>query len=777
MPLLLPNLDDRRWADLVDEGRALIPVYGPEWTDHNAHDPGITLMELLAWIAESDIYSLNQISDADRRKFLKLVGITTRPPLPARVILSFSLSTAIPQLVLPAGAEFSSAAAPNAIRFRTSREVSLVAGSLAALQFRDAKGFQDLTPVWNRHRAFNPLGVAAQKDSEFYLGLSTALPVDVPANFYFTFADDRSSAEEKKRLLDEEELRAKNCRPGPLTNPCTKSTSSAPTSSDPPAEETPLRHPGVRIVWEFLALENGQQTWRALNPNQAEVDDRTRSFTLNGSVTIRVPAAMTPAKLGSGSLPLFYLRCRIAAGAFDAAPQLLDVAFNCVTAVQSIPLATHFKIAHDATIQYSPAGPPKPHDLSALYLELDTHSHISKLIFGAADSGDPLFRILEFAVPTAGAVGKLVVETAFLGAGNGMPAQQVTLPNAPIDVQNFQLFTLAGDAWNKWTLRPDFDSSSREDFHALLDPSSGTITFGNGENGRVPPSSSISSASTFAPSAGQCLIFATASVTSTATGNVAAKIVSRLSGDEHNRALFHDSSAVPDGLSQFKSKLASVSNPLPAIGGSAEETIAHASGRADQLITSVTRAVTLADYESLALRTPGTRVSRATAIANMHPSFPCFSAPGIVTVVVLPFLPAGRPVPTPGFLRAITSYLRRRRVIGTRVEVVGPTYVSIAVRASVQSTKGIAKAALQQSIVNALNSFFDPLTGGPNGTGWPFGRDVYRSEIMRIIGEVPGVDHVLSMDLLTGHSEAQCGNVCLGPISLVAGGNHEITVQ
>jgi hypothetical protein len=92
MPIPLPNLDDRRWADLVEEGQALIPLYAREtWTDHNAHDPGITLMELFAWIAEMDIYQLNRIPDRHKRKFLALVGITSEPPQPARTVLSFRL--------------------------------------------------------------------------------------------------------------------------------------------------------------------------------------------------------------------------------------------------------------------------------------------------------------------------------------------------------------------------------------------------------------------------------------------------------------------------------------------------------------------------------------------------------------------------------------------------------------------------------------------------------------------------------------------------------------
>src|SRR5450432_3468049 len=106
MPLLLPNLDDRNWADLVDEGRALIPVYGPEWTDHNPSDPGITLVELLASIAEMDIYQLNQISDREKKKFLGLIGIVPRPPRAAEAVISFVINGSLP-VALPHGLEFS----------------------------------------------------------------------------------------------------------------------------------------------------------------------------------------------------------------------------------------------------------------------------------------------------------------------------------------------------------------------------------------------------------------------------------------------------------------------------------------------------------------------------------------------------------------------------------------------------------------------------------------------------------------------------------------------
>jgi hypothetical protein len=56
MPLPVPNLDDRTFDRLVDEARRRIPVYAPEWTDHNVHDPGITFLELFAWLTEMQLY-------------------------------------------------------------------------------------------------------------------------------------------------------------------------------------------------------------------------------------------------------------------------------------------------------------------------------------------------------------------------------------------------------------------------------------------------------------------------------------------------------------------------------------------------------------------------------------------------------------------------------------------------------------------------------------------------------------------------------------------------
>lgn len=74
MPLPLPNLDDRRFDDLLEEARGLIPTLYPTWTDHNPTDPGIVLLELLAWLTEMVIYRVNRVPPASYITFLRLLN-------------------------------------------------------------------------------------------------------------------------------------------------------------------------------------------------------------------------------------------------------------------------------------------------------------------------------------------------------------------------------------------------------------------------------------------------------------------------------------------------------------------------------------------------------------------------------------------------------------------------------------------------------------------------------------------------------------------------------
>jgi hypothetical protein len=114
-----------------------------------------------------------------------------------------------------------------------------------------------------------------------------------------------------------------------------------------------------------------------------------------------------------------------------------------------------------------------------------------------------------------------------------------------------------------------------------------------------------------------------------------------------------------------------------------------------------------------------------------------------------------------------------------RIDVAAPEYVEVAVHATVHAIAGADTAALARSIADTLTMFFSPIDGGPDGTGWPFGRDVFRAEILRIVRGVSGVDYVEQLGFVVDgcNCHESCGNVCIGPIQLVASGAHEIEVS
>lgn len=74
MPLQLENLDDRTYKDLVEEALSMIPNYASNWTNHNPSDPGITLIEMFAYLTEMLIYRVNRITDDNVHAFLKLLN-------------------------------------------------------------------------------------------------------------------------------------------------------------------------------------------------------------------------------------------------------------------------------------------------------------------------------------------------------------------------------------------------------------------------------------------------------------------------------------------------------------------------------------------------------------------------------------------------------------------------------------------------------------------------------------------------------------------------------
>ena len=192
-------------------------------------------------------------------------------------------------------------------------------------------------------------------------------------------------------------------------------------------------------------------------------------------------------------------------------------------------------------------------------------------------------------------------------------------------------------------------------------------------------------------------------------------------------------------------------NPANAVESSAPDIaglIADAKLRATLALQSKDRAVTPDDFKYLASQAPGANVKRAYALALYHPNFPNGPIPGVVTVIVVPNSPDPAPTPNQTTLKAVCAYLDTHRLLTSEVYVVGPVYRKIKVQVQLVVNPSFDLATVKNTVQSNLSTFFDPLKGGPDGTGWPFGGTAYYSDVYRVIIQTPGVQRIQDNQLL-----------------------------
>ena len=842
MPIPLPTYDDRRWSDLVAEALTLAPGLAPGVTDFNAHDPGVTLYELIAWLVEGDLYRLNRVPDAHRRKFLALVGRPPRPPASARA--TAGLAAAPPgQRATPIGAEFAATAldgTPCVFRTRNAIDPALPAPTAALVQVSGTAPPVDRSGDLLRSNRLTALGDDPAPGAAAWLGFAQPLPIGVPLRLHLTFSSGRSGPEERRRIVAEIDARRLACRRPGVPAPCDAGGAGGEDAPEP----SPLAHHDARLAWDYY----GASGWTTLDAR-----DETRAFSLDGSVTFTLPAPATALTV-AGKGPFYWLRARLASGMLDTPPIIARVVVNALDLEQAAATVGRHPIAPGATVSGAPAAVP---GRARVTLRFDADGGVDRLAFDQ-DPAAPEAEVLGYRPAGAGR-GVLVLDLAALGISDETPDQSFALPAGPVRGDSLEVFTLeppatAGDfwTWQRWALRADFDAAKRGDRFATADLVSGLVRFGDGNRGFIPPDGSR--------------VFARCLATVGAGGDVKAGAVAGLAPGLRNWLLFDDRLAAgqrfaaanldavlaaspatawrdvaPAGYKDLAARFAApaVTQPDPASGGADAEDLDSAAGAAVAALAAPTRAVTAADYLDLALGVPGTALARAEVAPGRHPALGGLKAPGVVTVIVVPARRAAQPTPSPGLLEAVRRYLDRRRIVGTFAAVVGPTYLVVSVIATVQAAAGSLAARVLDDVTAALNLFLDPLRGGPAAIpappsvttasapgsaqvsvgvtnaagavnavgpsgptpipgvqllaattpalppppsapapppGWPFGRGVYFAEVLEVIQSVAGVDHVAALELSGDGGTPSCGDLCVGPLQLVAPGTHQITV-
>ena len=291
------ELDDRGFQELVSEARTRIAQRCPEWTEHNVSDPGITLIELFAWMTEMTTYRLNRVPDKIYVRLLELLGVPLRPPTPARTNVRFTLAAAPTQPMTIAAGE------TEVGTVRTAYEESVV------FEVVESRTIEPLSPsAYVTHRdglvrdVPVDVGVARPVGADRAAFSAVPLPGDA---IHLGFDEPLS------RLLMCIEVEAAPARGAGI---------------DP-------RRPPLR--WEMATGErpSGELTWERVTV----LEDTTGGFNF-GSGEVMLELAGTSERLPLGGHRMHWLRCRVASpqeageAAYERPPEVSSITASPVGA-------------------------------------------------------------------------------------------------------------------------------------------------------------------------------------------------------------------------------------------------------------------------------------------------------------------------------------------------------------------------------------------------------------------------------------------------------------
>lgn len=637
MSLAKPKLDDRTFQQLVDEAKKRIPHYTKEWTDHNVSDPGVTLIELFAWMTETMLYRLNQVPDLHLIRMMEMLGIRLQEPISAELPVTFWLSAPQAQpVVLPGGTEVASTQTETAqsIIFTTNEDRLIAPPQLKGLLSRVAGGAPG-TKRYKEHRWRENSADFGPNGEGIFSADGSPQPDDA---LYFGFDNDLS-----EHILGFEF----DCNPagGANVNP-----------NLPP------------YVWEASTGE-GQERWAVCDVDM----DTTRALNGTGRIRIHLP------KLGRYAVnqeTLYWVRVRLRG--------LTD---------------------EDKTMGMS------------------------------SYTKTPLVRKLSVASwgITANATHAELVKHEFIGRSDGSPNQQFRLQRTPILARSSDEQLIVhpdGEDRQFWQEVNDFGNSGFNDRHYTLDSLSGVLRFGPAvrqPDGTIKLYGAI-------PPRGANLFLQQYRTGGGTVGNVRAHVLNTLK------------TAIPF--------IAKVDNREPAFGGLDGESVEAAMMRMPQLLRTRERAVTEDDFEFLAMQGLPSHISRVKCIQPRPMDLGGKAKAGEVYVLVIPrifeaerLLTAEELAPSADLIGRLTDYLDQRRLLTVKMSVQSPNYRGVAVRVQLRPTPESNRVQLEQAILARLHRYLNPLTGGNEGKGWPFGRDLFISDVYQCLQGLPNIQFIRNVEM------------------------------
>lgn len=763
MPLTPPDLDRRRFDDLVAEARQRIPRYTPEWTNFNDSDPGMTLVKLHAWMTETILFSLNQVPDLNYIAFLNLIGLAPEPARPARTELTFTpdkLDKPSDPLVvyLPLGVKVAvnDPDLEQEVLFETDASATAVNAAFGAVivPMADAGADRQLVTIYDDKagattwiHSFEPFGPAPAAQATLFIGIVLRpLLAQAPANY----SEDRFPVGPLDLYVDA--VQVFDAAPsgaavsGPLAHDC----------PPPGTDDTPAG----TIEWQVFtgspeqgALFDAPKSaggWTELNLTH----DSTLGLRRSGHVVLEMPkeaTAISPRELpaafwasfGQPKPPASYdeLKAALQDTDLDLVSGLTRedwVAMGLGQADLEDVLACGEDVTAIVAKLDGVVPPPAPAAVGAerwakIEPKFDVEMPMAagalrRLVWLRAVLADPaakLATIRELRFNTVPATQAATRLDERLGRSNGRPGQAFQLQKKPVLIDpltgqpDLELALIDAQGTKVWTRVEGFFAQGPASTIYLLDPTTGAVTFGDGRTGQIPVADTQIIARRYRTGGG-------------AIGNVAPGTITAIKGKI--------------------SGLKAATNVRAAADGSDAETLEDAKLRAPHDLRTRDRAVTAEDFAYLAGQTPTVAVHKAYALPRKIPDDSTASGfaekDGAVTVVFLPANDEATPQPSEAQLRAVCEWLEPRRLITTELHVTGPRYTEIgAVSARLSVSPGHDLRTVAEATTAALLGFLHPLTGGADGTGWPFGEDIFHADLYDRLLALAGVRRVSGLTL------------------------------
>jgi uncharacterized phage protein gp47/JayE len=311
------------------------------------------------------------------------------------------------------------------------------------------------------------------------------------------------------------------------------------------------------------------------------------------------------------------------------------------------------------------------------------------------------------------------------------------------------------ETWVLWQAVDYFYNSKEDDRHYLIDRALGRIRFGDGKHGMIPPAGDDN-----------IRAFSYQAVIGGAAGNIAAGEIKSL-----------------------KSPVAGVdkvSNPTAADGGADTVTLDQMLEIGPAMISHRNRAVTVEDFHWLT-KLASRKVAKVRCFPNTNNKG--HREVGWVTVLIVPDSTEDKPVPSLELRRKVQKFLRAHcaNILTTgktpHIHVDGPIkdnkllYVEVNVSMDVYIDTIDAAARADREVKRTLKAFLHPLTGGPEGNGWDFGRDVSASDIYALLEEIHGIDHVENLRFISDGEPIAEDILKIEADFLAANGTHTINLQ